>query len=335
MFHSAKLKLTLFYLAIILAFSLSLTLGFRLYAGGEFSRSNREQRGNISILIRRAPGPQPFPNSEFETLQHQQEDLVRRRLNAYLLLINLGALVVGGALSYWFAGRTLRPIEEAHETQARFAADASHELRTPLAAIRTENEVFLRQKGFSKDEAKALISSNLEEIERLENLATNLLALTQYDKADLSLETVAIKEIVQSALKHAEKIQTKKKQTIEQNIDDSEVTANKDSLIQLVSILLDNAFKYSPKSSTITINGVRDNGAYRLTIADQGPGIDEADLPHIFDRLYRGDKARASTVPGYGLGLSLAEVIASANHAEINASNNTNGGAVFTIKFNS
>lgn len=335
MFHSAKLKLTLFYLGIILAFSLSLTLGFRLYAGGEFTRSNREQRGSIRTLVRQAPGPQPFPNTEFETLQRQQEDLVRSRLNAYLFLVNLGALVVGGILSYWFAGRTLRPIEEAHETQARFAADASHELRTPLAAMRTENEVFLRQKGFSKDEAKALIASNLEEIERLENLATNLLALTQYDKASLPLEPVSIKEIVESALDQTDKIQKQKKQKISQTIEDSEVTANRDSLVQLISILLDNAFKYSPTKSIITIAGVRDNGAYKLTIADQGPGIDEADLPHIFDRLYRGDKARASIIPGYGLGLSLAEVIASVNHTEITAANDTNGGAIFTIKFNS
>lgn len=327
MFESARFKLTVFYLGIILMFSLTLTLTTRWLAQSEYERSNIEQRGAFRGVILELYGV-PKPADDVFRFQRQQEEEVRAKLDLYLELINLGALVFGGLASYWFAGRTLRPIEEAHEAQRRFASDASHELKTPLTAIRVENEVFLRQKTFTELEARELITSNLEEVDRLERLATNLLALTHYESGSLELKPVRIKEVVKEAAHQASRLCPSV--VIDQDIAASMVLANKDSIVQLLSIILENACKYGGATPVDIVGKVHD-GKYELSVRDRGPGISDEDMPHIFDRMYRGDKARSQTVSGHGLGLALARQIATANKASVTASNHPDGGAVFTV----
>jgi signal transduction histidine kinase len=168
MFRSARLKLTLFYLGIIVLFNLAVTMSVRVYAEREFLRSNIAQRSDVKDwVVQIFDSPVPKSDSTIADIQADHAEVVRQHLNEGLLVINLFALAMGGLLSYWFAGRTLKPLEEAHETQARFTADASHELRTPLANMRLENEVFLRQKSFTEQEAREQLHSNLEEVQRL------------------------------------------------------------------------------------------------------------------------------------------------------------------------
>jgi two-component system, OmpR family, sensor histidine kinase CiaH len=332
MFKSARIKLTLFYLAILVVFSFVLTLTIRVLAEHEYNQSNVAQRGQLRQIILEVPGVRYWPGKDVIAVQEDQAALVRRQLNQDLILINVIALVVGGAFSYWFAGRTLRPIEEAHEAQARFAADASHELRTPLTNLKLENEVFLRQKHFEEQEARDLIQSNLEEVRRMEGLSANLLALTQYGNTSLMLEPLAIKSVVNAAIKQIGPAASAKKVTVANQVEPGVIRGHHDSLIQLVNILLDNAVKYGPARGTVVIGGQKQEGHYVLWVQDEGPGIDEADLPYVFDRLYRGDKARSSKAGGYGLGLSLAKAIAGANGAEIRAQNSPDGGACLLVR---
>lgn len=330
-FHSARLKLTGFYLAVLLVFSLSLTITIRAIAEYQFVNEGTHEQGIVRRLLSDQFSVPPQPISAFKHYQNDEDTVVHRRLNEYLIIINLGALILGGWLSYWYAGRTLKPIEEAHEEQARFAADASHELRTPLANMKLENEVFLRQRHFSDTEARNLISSNLEEVQRLENLARNLLMLTTYEHQALYLEPLNIKTVVETAVNQLDKIAAAKKIKIQSTVKGNRVQGNFDSLVQLVGIVLDNALKYGPPKSRVYINSDKIGQALLLTIRDEGPGIAPDDLPHIFDRLYRGDKARSSRVGGFGLGLSLAQEIVRANHGEIEATNYPSGGAQLTI----
>ncbi len=334
MFESARVKLTLFYLAILLAFSFTLTLSFRVLFERDYSRSNSVQRGEVHILIQRGLSDYdgPSPGSDFYNVQQNQAALVRAHLNQELLYINVAALVIGGMLSYWFAGRTLDPIQKAHEAQARFASDASHELRTPLTNLKLENEVFLRQKSFTEAEARELIVSNLEEVQRLEGLSSNLLSLTQYGNAALKLKSLAIRHVVDTALTHAKQAAEAKHVVFKNEMKSSNVLGHRESLEQLIVILVDNAIKYGPEKGTVTIGGQREEGHYLLWVQDEGPGIAEADLPHIFERMYRGDKARSSKVGGYGLGLSLAQAIAKANNAELRAQNTPHAGACFLVR---
>jgi len=337
MFHSARLKLTGFYLAILLCFSLTLTVGIRSLAEHEYDRSNDVQRSEVRALERDFFGVSqafllpPKPQNEFMTVQQDQDALVRRHLNDDLVLLNLCALVIGGILSYWYAGRTLKPIVDAHDAQKRFAADASHELRTPLANMQLENEVFLKQKAFTEGEARDLIASNLEEVLRLESLASNLLQLTQYEQANLKLAPIVIKDLVDDVLSHNTKALESHGTKVEQSITAGQVVGDRESLERLFTIVLDNAVKYGPEGGKVFVTGKRMSGRYSLSIRDQGPGIAPADLPRIFDRLYRGDKSRSGKAEGYGLGLALAKQIAATNNATITAANTKPRGAVFTI----
>jgi signal transduction histidine kinase len=334
MFRSARVKLTVFYLAILLVFSLTLTTGIRIFAERELRASNDVQRTEIRDFTRSGLGLLlPHPESDFEDVQRNQTDIARQHLNRDLVLLNMSALVVGGFLSYWFAGRTLAPIRRAHETQARFAADASHELRTPLANMSVENAVFLRQKKFTDAEARELIESNLEEVQRLESLSSNLLALTQYGQTELPMSDASVQDMVDDAANQSEKTLQTRQIKIAQKLECAKVHINAESVTRLLVILLDNAVKYGPANGTVYIAGARHGNSYVLTVRDEGAGIADKDLPHIFDRLYRGDSARTRTkASGYGLGLALAREIARANYAEITAYSHAHGGAVFSLE---
>jgi two-component system, OmpR family, sensor histidine kinase CiaH len=332
LFGSARLKLTLFYLGIIVLFNLLVTFSIRVYAEQEFLRSNVAQRSEVKEwVVHFFKTPSGRPDVAIENIQEDQAEIVRQHLNQGLLVINLFALGVGGLLSYWFAGRALKPIEEAHETQARFTADASHELRTPLANMRLENEVFLRQGHFTEEEAREQIRSNLEEVQRLERLSGNLLALHQYGQVALVRSPIHVKRITDEALQQIHAAADAKGVKLITDVTPGTVLGHHDSLVQLLDILLDNALKYGLKGGEVRLQGEKRSGQYILSVKDKGPGIAAKDLPRIFDRLYRGDKARSAQVGGYGLGLALAQEIAQANSATITARNNPDGGACFEV----
>jgi two-component system sensor histidine kinase CiaH len=331
MFESARLKLTLFYLAVIVVFSLFLTIGTRALAQRAFDNSSSVQQTGIRHLIRESIGI-PLPDEGFATVRQQQDSVIARQLNEYVFYMNLIALVVGGGVSYWYAGRALKPIEEAHEAQARFAGDASHELRTPLTVMKTENEVFLRQKLINEDDARKLIASNLEEIQRLELLTSNLLSLANYEKGErLELKNVSTNSIAKMAVDQLSKLHPNSYKRVTIEVEDSKVFGNKESLAQALTLFLDNAIKYSPADKPIKLQGIVDEAYYKFMVDDEGPGIDPVDMEHIFDRLYRGDKNRTKTVPGHGLGLSLAKEIAKGNDVGLSVSNIKNAGARFTL----
>ncbi len=335
MFHSARLKLTFFYLATILVLSLSASAAIRIFAEEEYNRSNNAQKSEVYhlaklyVFAKKAPRP---PETMFSNVQNNQAALVSEHLNQDLVLINVLTLVIGGAVSYWYAGRTLRPIEEAHDAQKRFASDASHELRTPLTNMQVENEVFLRQKHFTEDDARAQIASNLEEVQRLENLSGNLLALTQYGQGALPVAKIPVAQIVETALAHVDKTANAKKVKLTQQLEPGEVAGHEDSLVQLIEIIMDNAIKYGPEGGTVAVSGHVRDGHYAVRVADTGPGILPVDMPHIFDRLYRGDKARSSKTGGYGLGLALAKQIAAASRTTIRVESKPGKGTVFEVQ---
>jgi two-component system, OmpR family, sensor histidine kinase CiaH len=339
LFHSARLKLTGYYFAVLAVLCLLLTFGVRAITNYELSRSDNAQRGAVHRLFQRWSNDDDMqdliPRSGdrfFANTQAEQSNVTRQHLNRDFLIIDVALLAGGAVLSYWYAGRTLHPIEEAHEQQKRFTADASHELRTPLASMKLENEVFLRQKHFEEHEARELISSNLEEVERLERLATNLLALNQYERGALEKKPVAVREVVAEALERAkQRLGKDVHPTYTVKVAPARILADRESLTEVMTILLDNAAKYGPKDGEIIVGGEKRGDGYVLAVRDHGPGISEEDLPHIFERMYRGDKARSSRVSGHGIGLSLAKQIVDVSDGTIEATNHPNGGALFVV----
>lgn len=254
-------------------------------------------------------------------------------LQLNLLYFNLLILVLSAFGSYFFARRTMRPIEEMVEAQNRFTADASHELRTPLAAMRTEIEVALRDKSFTVSNAKKLLESNIEEITKLESLSGALLKLARYESTKEKLEEVNLSDVIIEAYQKVESLVKKKKIVFENEIKELKAKADKQSLVELFVILLDNAIKYSEEGKKICITMSSESNKSVIRIKDEGVGIKASELPHIFERFYRADISRVKTkVDGYGLGLSLAKQIADLNVAEISVKSTPGKGSEFTVK---
>lgn len=308
LFHSATVRLTAWYVMILTVICLMFSVIVYQITINEVSHrldsydSRTQQLGPLS----------PFQQmlSEIRT-----RELTEARANLIIILFytNLIVVVSGGIGAYFLAKRTLRPIEEAHEQQARFVSDASHELRTPLATMTMELEVALRDTSLTKHDMKELLESNLEEVERLTSLSNMLLTLSTGNTASLERTTF---DLVASTNAIVDRLIGISQQIIVQPSHSTMiVVAHQPSVEELITILIDNAIKYSPPDSEIVITLSRQQKAI-VRISNTGPGIAPEHLPRIFDRFYRADTSRTGDA-GYGLGLALAKQISDIHQASL------------------
>ncbi|GAC1369217.1 MAG: hypothetical protein NVSMB39_0760 [Candidatus Saccharimonadales bacterium] len=333
MIKSATFKLTVWYLGIILVLSGLFSMALYNQSTAQLDESAAHQRDAITRL----PLPSVLEQRRTEFLQNldSQLDLDHQRIILRLLVLNLATLLLGGAASYLLARRTLRPIEDSLEAQSRFTADASHELRTPLTAMRAEIEVALRDKKLTSAQARDLLGSNLEEIAKLEALSASLLRLAHTDGGldPDGVTRVPVRMIFVEAARRFEKVISERQVEISETVGEETVAGDEGSLVELFAILIDNALKYSPEGSTITLASEPSPHHIRLSVSDQGVGIADKDLPHIFDRFYRAERSRSKDyVTGYGLGLSIAKRIVDLHHGVISAESTPGRGATFRIK---
>ena len=326
MFHSAALRLTVWYLAIIM--SVSLIFSGLLYhvSSADLAHNINRQLGYFDNFL----GPGDFDN--YTALRQRQLSEDTRHLKGSLALFNLAVLVGGGAASYWLARRTLLPIEDALTAQSRFAADASHELRTPLTAIQTENEVALRNPALKKSEAITLLRSNLEEIAKLKTLSEGLLKLANNSGRVNNVQPVALKEAVDGALDRLAKTAELKKVKVSDHVGGLKVIGDAGSLSELFYILIENAIKFSPRGSTVKLESSKHHHVVSLKVSDNGPGIKASELPMIFERFYRADVSRTKQADGgYGLGLAIAKKIAEAHGGHIEVKSTLGKGSAFIV----
>lgn len=327
MLRSAVLRLTLSYLAIIMLLSIIFSVVLYDISSGELDRGFRHQSPYYGAM---APPPGLPGFAEF-----RREQLVegQSHLRTDLIAFNLGVLLLGGMASFVLARRTLKPIEEAMEAQSRFTADASHELRTPLTAMQSEIEVALRDSGLTKQTARELLESNLEEVGKLRALSDGLLRLASIDAGDLPTEPVWLDKAVDEALQRLTRVAKTKRITIENKVEHTAVAGDPASIAELLIILLDNAIKYSEKGGSVAVGTKVHAKQIYLSVTDKGHGIAASELPHIFDRFYRSDPARSKErVDGYGLGLSIAKQIAQLHKGAIDVTSTVGKGTTFTVK---
>lgn len=336
-FKNARLRLTGLYLLIIMVVSLLFSAVIYQLTYQELDRHLDGQRAAIERTMMRRQGPFITVPSydEIESTEKLLRQEARRRILARLAILNIVVLSSGGLLAYIFADKTLRPIEMAHVAQKRFASDAAHELRTPLAALKLENEVTLRAKNATANDLIDQIKSNIEEVDRLEALATSLMDLTKLEEMKLSFNSCNLVEIVDAAVANIEKAARNKNITLEKDfaMKKAIVSVHSESIGRIINILLDNAVKYSDTHKQITVRLSKKQDIYSVAVIDHGIGIKAEDLPHIFERFYRSETSR--TNKGHGLGLALAQELAQANHAKLHVKSTTGEGSTFTLSISS
>jgi signal transduction histidine kinase len=251
-------------------------------------------------------------------------------------------LVAGGG---WFlAGKSSAPIERSVERMRRFMADAAHELRTPVTVLRTRAEVALQQPRDGAVYADALRRIEAES-QRLGRIVDDLLTLARADAGEWPRErrAVYLDDIAMDAAGAARTVADAKGVTLSlDQFEEAAVEGDPEFLRRLVMILLDNAVKYTPAGGRVRVKVGARVGAATLVVADTGIGITAEQLPHIFERFYRGDPARSRVTPetsgaaapgGAGLGLAIAHWIAAIHQAQIDVQSEPDHGTTVTVRF--
>lgn len=278
---------------------------------------------------------------DFRFVQSHEGDTTRiiflnhgRQLDSFyhFLLISTfmslaGFIVVFFIISFC-AGRIIRPIAESYEKQKRFITDAGHEIKTPLTIINANVDIL--EMDIGKNECLEDIQ---QQTRRLTALVNDLVYLARMEESENSLQMIEfpVSEVVQ------ETAMSFKTLALARNIDFvcnvqpmMSMRGNDKAIQQLVSILMDNALKYSPSDGTISLNFTKQNKILSLTVFNTTQtDVNPDDLKYVFNRFYRTDKSRNSETGGHGIGLSVAKAIVTAHGGKIHAS--TQDGHSFQI----
>ncbi len=223
-------------------------------------------------------------------------------------------------------------LERAVGTLSQFVADASHELRTPIAVIRTTAELSLRRLR-SGESYRTSLEQIESEAERMTQLVEDLLTLARRDSQAeaAAMGSVELSGLVQDVCAEMAGLAELRRIDILAEVSPANVRGHHKSLHRLFLVLLDNAVKYSHPGGQVRIWSTGSPDRLRISVEDDGPGIDAENLTHIFQRFYRVDPSR--TGAGHGLGLSLAESIALAHGATIEVESNPGKGSRFDVVF--
>lgn len=336
MFQSARIRLTAWYLLIIMVVSVAFSIALFSIVTAEFDRFERVQRFRIE---RRLEENDALIHSDTNTrrppfnITTASPELIqetRERVALLLLETNIAVLFLSGLLGYVLAGKTLQPIQHMVDDQYRFITDASHELKTPITSLKTAFEVFLRNPSWTRQEAQTLIQESLDEVNRLQHLSSSLLELsTSGSKKYLPLSLQEVFRLTLTQLKTQAHV---KDISIQGTTINLSVLGDQNELIRLFVIVFDNAIKYSKKHTAISYRIQKAHTKAVIIIEDHGIGIDQQDLPHVFKRFYRSNSARTHEQHGgYGLGLSLAKNIVEHHHGEIHLVSTLGKGTTCTI----
>lgn len=275
------------------------------------------ENGTLSILI-------------IKPLAALTEQMVRQRLTFTALIIITS--VVFGLFSWHFTGRLLSPIETNRLSQIRFVAAASHELRTPLSVILSAASACKKAQPAEQEHFFSVIA---EEGESMSRLISDLLTLAGADSQQFLLckKDCEIDTLLLNTFEAFEPLAQEKGYTLSVTLPDKKITpvvCDSDRIRQVLSILIHNAFCYTPAGSRIFLALAELPGRLALSVADNGPGVPDEAKARIFERFYRADSSHSDS-GHFGLGLSIAEEIMRAHSGTITVSDTPGGGATFTL----
>ena len=235
-------------------------------------------------------------------------------------------------VSYLMAKKAVRPVEETWDKQRRFISDASHEIKTPLAVISANTDALLT----SPEQSGKWVKNIQDEIADMSLLVNNLLELAQADEAQTQAhtDTVVMTQVVQDAITRYEASIYEKgidlKCAILQNV---RILCDEEKLKRIVSILMDNALKYTKPGGKISVSLTQHHRGICFSVENSGDGISPEDIPYIFDRFYRADGARSDS-GSFGLGLSIAKSLAEQIGGKLSASSQPGRSTLFCLELN-
>lgn len=279
---------------------------------------------DFGIAYKKGQNRIAFVNLQSE--QNQRQNILLVQAAVYLGALGL-FLLISFVLSRW----ALKPVEQSWAQQRRFVSDASHELKTPLTVILANLDIMEQENGESN-----WLSASRSEALHMKKLIESMLFLTRSDEArqPLHMEALNLSSLVEEAALAFEAIAYENEVTLKQDIAQGITTQADAALIkQLVSILLDNAFKYTPKGGVTQVKLIKERDRAVLSVRNHPSYIPPEQLAHIFDRFYRTDDARTKTQGGYGLGLAIAGEIARQHGAAIKANSTQADGTTFEVYF--
>jgi two-component system OmpR family sensor kinase len=223
-----------------------------------------------------------------------------------------------------------RARESSERRLRRFVADASHELRTPLTAIRAYAELFGRGASQRPADLERSMSGISRESERMSLLVDDLLLLARLDDGrPLEQIPVELDEVVGEAAETAHAVEPERPITVA--TERAVVIGDRVRLRQIVDNLLSNVRSHTPQGTPVTVSLARRDGVAEVEVSDDGPGLDEEHLAHVFERFYRADPSRARASGGVGLGLSIVAAVAEAHGGSVSVRSEPGAGATFTI----
>ncbi len=235
-------------------------------------------------------------------------------------------------LAYEFNG-LLNRLQDMENTRRQFVSDASHELKTPLASIKLLSDSIL-QNEMDMDTVREFVGDIGNEADRLNRMSQNLLSLSKADAMLVQIpEIISVETIVQRVIRMLSPLAQINDSTIcTEILAPCPVLISEDDLYQIIFNLVENGIKYNTPGKNLYISLTQVESTAVLTIRDEGNGIPEESIPHIFDRFYRVDKARSRSTGGSGLGLSIVKELVTKNNGTITVNSTVGIGSVFTLK---
>lgn len=302
----------------------------------EIALESPNQSGTISeYKLRYIKAEQNGEIRKIAFADRQNEISMMQNLIASSLLIGFCGMLAFFFVSLFLSAWALKPVEKAWLQQKQFIADASHELKTPLTVILTNNKILSDNPDKTIAEQKKWIDNTEAEGARMKKLIDDLLFLAKSDAANTPTiyQKINLSDTLWSILLPFESLAYEKGIHLQFDISDNLIVfGDENQLKQLFSILIDNACKYAGENGSVSVS-LHQQNEILLCVQNNGEAINSADLPHIFDRFYRIDKARVHKQGSFGLGLAIAKSIAATHHAKIWAESNTQDGTKFYVKF--
>ena len=263
-----------------------------------------------------------------------------RSLAATLGVVEVAALAVFFVISLFFSRWALRPVARAWTQQRRFVADASHDLKTPLTVILANTSIALEHPERSVASQSQWLESTQHEAEAMQGLVGDLLALAKMDEEEAAaqsgaarpaFEEVDLSDVLEGEVLQFESVAFERGVKLESQVEPGiELRGNEQRLRRLAGTLIDNACKYVDDGGAVDVSLSRSAKQARLAVRNTGAPISPEDLPHVFDRFYRADKARTGSAGGHGLGLAIARAIAEEHGGTLTVSSTQAEGTVFT-----